>query len=38
MVTEDVLPDEKHIAGAFTGFFLNVGLVFGSTAALLFHQ
>jgi hypothetical protein len=38
MVTEDVLPEEKHTAGAFTGFFLNLGLVFGSTAALIFHQ
>jgi equilibrative nucleoside transporter 1/2/3 len=34
MVTEDVEEEEKEIAGAFTGFFLNVGLVFGSTAAL----
>jgi equilibrative nucleoside transporter 1/2/3 len=34
MVTEDVKEEEKEIAGAFTGFFLNVGLVFGSTAAL----
>eukprot|EP01040_Poterioochromonas_malhamensis_P005137 gene5137-5503_t len=38
MVTEDVHPEEKEIAGAFTGFFLNVGLVFGSTAALFFQN
>jgi len=39
MVTENVTElHEKEIAGGFTGFFLNVGLVFGSTAALLFQS
>lgn len=34
MVSEVVTADEKGVAGSFTGFFLNLGLVFGATAAM----
>ncbi|KAH9105059.1 hypothetical protein LEN26_007416 [Aphanomyces euteiches] len=37
-VNECVDDNEKHIAGSFTGFFLNFGLVVGSTLGLILSQ
>ncbi|GMF46862.1 unnamed protein product [Phytophthora fragariaefolia] len=34
-VSESVAPDEQHIIGPITSFFLNVGLVLGSTVGLV---
>jgi solute carrier family 29 (equilibrative nucleoside transporter), member 1/2/3 len=35
MVSEGVSAEEKGQAGAYTGFFLNLGLVIGATAAMI---
>lgn len=38
MVNECVSQNEKGLAGTYTGFFLNLGLVFGATTALGIDQ
>lgn len=37
-VNESVHPDEQHLAGPFTSFFLNLGLVLGASAGLLMEK
>lgn len=38
MVNESVTEKEKGVTGTFTGFFLNLGLVMGATAAISFQN
>jgi equilibrative nucleoside transporter 1/2/3 len=38
MVNERCLEEEKGVVGTFTGFFLNMGLVFGATAGIAFKD
>ena len=38
MVNEYVSEEEKGLAGTFTGFFLNFGLVIGATIGLYIHD
>lgn len=37
-VNESVHPDEQQLAGPFTSFFLNLGLVLGASAGLLMEK
>ncbi|TYZ66495.1 hypothetical protein PybrP1_008003 [[Pythium] brassicae (nom. inval.)] len=37
-VNESVHPDEQQLAGPFTSFFLNLGLVLGASAGLLLEK
>jgi hypothetical protein len=37
-VNESVADEEKGLVGTFTGFFLNLGLVWGATAAVFMEQ
>lgn len=37
-VNETVEPEEQHLAGPFTSFFLNFGLVMGSTVGLVLEK